>query len=64
MSCSTGKLAYGSKELAETAIVFAQCQHFVKKRDTLPVRSYYCKECGRYHITSYPLLKEDADVSS
>lgn len=50
MSCLTGKISYATKELAESALYFAQL-HKDKDRKT-PIRVFYCEHCGRWHLTS------------
>lgn len=44
---STGKVCYSKRE---AGIARARCRH--SKRDRVPRRIYFCKECGWYHLTS------------
>lgn len=47
--CRTGKRCY-SKQGAGEVIRLAKKRNNCKNK--IPVRSYYCKECGAYHTTS------------
>lgn len=50
MGCPTGKQSYSSKDLAETALAFAQLN--AKRGRKKPRRVFHCDMCGRYHLTS------------
>lgn len=53
MSCTSGKIGYASDVLAEQALFMALA--YRKRGETVPQRYYFCRECGRYHLTSKEL---------
>ena len=52
ITCSSGKVGYKSKRAAERAI---KCIQANSKSERF--RAYYCKECGRYHLTSCHVIE-------
>lgn len=44
---ATGKVCYSKRE---AGVTLARCRH--SKRNRVPRRIYFCKECGWYHLTS------------
>jgi len=62
MGCSTGKIGYPTSMLAETAVALAHAKSLTTTRRKLPTRVYYCGDCGRYHMTSYPPLKGEVNA--
>ena len=52
MSCFTGKIGYATENLAKTAMTFTQLQKEKEKGRKVPVRVFYCDDCGRWHLTS------------
>lgn len=50
--CSCGKRCYTQAE-AGNVIRKLKGYRRVSNRKTIPTRSYYCRECGMYHLTHY-----------
>jgi len=57
MACRTGKVSYATKELADTALAFAQMCN--DKNRKMPIRVFYCWTCKRYHMTSQEKRREE-----
>lgn len=54
MAC--GKVGYASHDIAIQALYLMQSKCIAANKP-VPVRTYYCNKCHRWHITSQP--KED-----
>jgi hypothetical protein len=59
MSCS-GKKSYATEELANVALYTTWSK--AKPGAKLPIRSYYCRLCGRWHLTSQEKRSAVVDV--
>lgn len=55
MSCN--KESYSEKEANTIANSFKNGTHRKKVRNKVPIRSYYCRLCHAYHLTSKRIAK-------
>lgn len=51
--CKKPKLLFASEQKADNFIRF-NAEEIAKENEKVPVRSYYCKACGGWHVTSSP----------
>ncbi len=56
LKCSTSKIIYQTKALAEDALLDAHSRN--QYAGTGPVAVYQCEECGYYHFTSKGKMNE------
>lgn len=50
--CSSGKVGYPTYDLAQHALYHSWSVS--RPGHKVPLRCYYCNDCGQYHLTSQP----------
>lgn len=50
--CSCGKICYSQKEAGNVIRRIKKKKRGIKNK-IIPMRTYYCKECGTYHLTHF-----------
>ncbi len=51
IACNKPKMVFESREKADNFLRFNYSE-ISEENETAPIRSYYCQECGAYHVTS------------
>ena len=57
LNCS--KIPFDTRELAKRELgrIREEAAQYKQKTDKIPIRSYECDRCGKWHLTSQSLLK-------
>lgn len=55
---ATGKICYTEKEAGIVMHYFKRKRNLLFKRKFVPQRSYFCNDCGAYHLTHFKKKKK------